>query len=221
MLNLQLKYKIVVKNKDGEVIKEIEEAPAKSFVKNFLSILRGAFVGSGATVTDVEGNSVSATIGVNWDNGWCNSGQIWCNSGRRWCNGGTLYVHTNMLWINAPEGDDTYGIVVGTGDTAVTPDDYKLASQIAHGSGDGQLYYKACSVGKPNIVDSGVRVVVSRVFRNDGNSDITIAEIGIVALVIADTTSSAKVLIIRDVLTEPVTIPAGGGIGIVTYEIKI
>jgi len=52
---------------------------------------------------------------------------------------------TPFTWYmnaNAVDDDDDFGLVVGTGETAVALADYKLETKIVHGVGAGQPYYR-------------------------------------------------------------------------------
>jgi hypothetical protein len=106
--------------------------------------------------------------------------------------------------VNAPAGNASYGIVVGTSDTPVTRDDYKLGSQIAHGNATGQLTYGAVSVDAPVTYSTGYLIRVVRVFTNNGSGDVTVKEIGVYFY-----NQAYYFCMIRDVLSTPVTIPAG------------
>jgi hypothetical protein len=106
--------------------------------------------------------------------------------------------------VNAGAGVTSYGIVVGSSDTPVTRDDYKLGSQIAHGSGTGQLMYGAVSIDAPTTYGTGYLTRVIRVFTNNSGADITVKEIGVYYYNIYH-----YFCMIRDVLTTPVTIPNG------------
>jgi hypothetical protein len=110
----------------------------------------------------------------------------------------------NAMAVNAPAGNTAYGIVVGTSDTPVTRDDYKLGSQIAHGNATGQLMYGAVSVDAPITYGTGYLTRFIRVFTNNSGADITVKEIGVYSY-----TQQYYYCIIRDVLTTPVTIPNG------------
>jgi hypothetical protein len=106
--------------------------------------------------------------------------------------------------LNAPAGNASYGIVVGTSDTPVTRDDYKLGNQIAHGNSTGQLTYGAVSIDAPVTYGTGYLIRVTRVFTNNSGADITVKEIGVYSY-----NNYNYFCIIRDVLTTPVTIPNG------------
>jgi hypothetical protein len=120
--------------------------------------------------------------------------------------GGTsrsLALSSNFI-ANAGVGVTTHGIVVGSSDTPVTRDDYKLGSQILHGSGTGQLMYGAMSWDAPVAYGTGYLTRGIRVFTNNSGADITVKEIGLYIY-----NGAYYFCIIRDVLTTPVTIPNG------------
>jgi hypothetical protein len=98
-----------------------------------------------------------------------------------------------------------YGIVVGSNDTPVTRDDYKLGSQITHGTGTGQLTYGAMSIDAPVTYSTGYLMRVMRVFTNNSGGDVTVKEIG----VYCNMGAGYFFCLIRDVLSTPVTIPNG------------
>jgi hypothetical protein len=108
------------------------------------------------------------------------------------------------LNMNGSPGETARGIVVGTSDTPVTKDDYKLGSQIAHGNGTGQLMYGAVSWDTPTAYGTGYLIRGIRVFTNNSGGDVTVKEIGCYAC-----NGAYYFCIIRDVLTTPVTIPNG------------
>ena len=104
------------------------------------------------------------------------------------------------------------GIVVGSGRTPATIDDYKLESMITSGL--------SASIAKS--IDSDNDTIIALTFTNTSSADITIGEIGYVGTVYIDNNfgGSKYVLLERTVLDSPVTIPAGG-IGKIEYSIKL
>lgn len=82
--------------------------------------------------------------------------------------------------VDAASGDDTHGIQVGTGTTAVAKANHQLNTKIAHGTGSGQLEYKAVVVGPTHGISGGYRVTVSRQFDNNSGATITVQECGMV-----------------------------------------
>jgi hypothetical protein len=107
-------------------------------------------------------------------------------------------------------GDDTVGIQVGTSSTSVTSTDYRLPGKISHGTGSGQLYYGEHSVTYSYGSAYGF-VELSRVFTNLSGADIVVREVGLVARNYwkdsSGVAADAKILIARDVLEVPVTVP--------------
>jgi len=107
--------------------------------------------GLGYTMKDTSNVDRSFVIG---------SGQAWC--------------------VNAASADANYGVMVGSGTTAVTVSDYALATKIAHGTGTGQLQYGAVTLIAPTIVGNDCYCEVVRGFTNGSGSTVTVAEIGLV-----------------------------------------
>jgi len=84
--------------------------------------------------------------------------------------------------VNGTLNDDTIGIVIGDGNTAVQADDWKLDNQIFNGSGIGQLLYgNVTSPISPHIVGNTSSFVLRRTFNNSFGATVTIKEIGLYA----------------------------------------
>jgi hypothetical protein len=158
----------------GRIVKRGRQ-PVKSWVKQWIQILYLQFARTTYNVIDTGGTS----RGISAD----------------------TYP---LLALNAGSGGSTFGIVVGSSDTPVTRDDYKLGSQIAHGSGTGQLMYGAMSHDTPTPYSTGYLIRSMRVFTNNSGADITVKEIGVYC-----NSFGYYNCLIRDVLTTPVTIPNG------------
>ena len=97
-------------------------------------------------------------------------------------NGGTYSMSASYLdniTTTAPAGDIAYGIMAGTGENAVTINDYALQTPIAHGSGSGQLEYDATTVGEATISGSNSYTQVDRVLTNTSGGTINIKEIAL------------------------------------------
>ena len=128
----------------------------------------------------------------------------------------------------AGEGDDSYGIIVGSGDTPPSNSDYALESKISHGDGDNLLHYGPVTVSDIYVTDSEVYFEITRDFTNNGSVDVTVKEIGLVVYqtILYRTNTSDhvnvdfKALIIRDVLDTPRTISPGSTLS-VTYRISV
>lgn len=111
-----------------------------------------------------------------------------------------------------PNGDNVSGVVVGTGDTPESFNDYALAAALAEGTGAGQVNYMA---GEPVVKswDAGTRTLSvehKRYINNNSPGTITIREIGLIAN--GSQGTSLRALMSRDVLGTPVDVPASGQI---------
>jgi len=183
--------------------KEVYKGRSKSFVANFAKLLLGILSAPGywpyygltalasATVTLPSGSAT--TVPTEFYNA--------ANAGY---GGGT------PLAINAPDNEPSYGIVVGSGSTPVSPTDYNLASQIPHGTGAGQLDYDPHAITS-SYSDTSSYVEIARSFVNRSGSDIIIREVGIIGRNFwrdsGEVRRDAKFLIARDVLPTPILVP--------------
>jgi hypothetical protein len=121
---------------------------------------------------------------------------------------------TIKIWTINPTsfsaGDDAGGIVVGSGTTPVTLNDFRLENKIPHGTSAGRLQYGAVFISNMVMTNPNVwHLFISRLFTNATTADITINEVGIISglLRTAGTTlTTPLVLIARDVLEEPITL---------------
>ena len=142
-----------VTGKDGEV-REHRTLKSKSYVGQFFDLL----IVQMNSVTEL----VPATIR---DTG---------NIDREIC------VSSFNFACNAVANTDSYGIQVGTGNTAPTIDDCKLQTPIANGSGAGQLQYGGVTFGLPTSDAVQSHFTVTRNFSNQSGNPITVYEIGLV-----------------------------------------
>lgn len=119
----------------------------------------------------------------------------------------------------APLADATHGPVVGTGTTAVAIGDSALATQIAEGSGSGQLSHQVTTLTTPSTVGSTRSFTLQRVFINNSGASITVNECGIY-IQGHDGTVTRYFCAVRDLVSPGVAIPNGGS-GTLTYTISI
>jgi hypothetical protein len=114
----------------------------------------------------------------------------------------------------------TTGIIVGSGTTAVSLDDYRLASQIPNGTGAGQLVYGSNSVTTINQTLSNLWFYsISRTFTNQSTTPITITEVGLVGNVY-DADTLVGCLMARDLLPSPITVDPNDAT-VIRYTIKL
>ena len=120
---------------------------------------------------------------------------------------------------NGAANDDTYGVMVGTGNTAPTINDHALETKIDDGVAAGEMQYGGVTYGLPTASATESHFTITRDFSNASGGDITVEEIGIYVKAMAawiiqsnDRTSGAPDLIfmtIRDVVGGGITIPNG------------
>jgi len=170
-------YKVEVYDKDGKLIEE-KSGKGDSVLNNWIVIFASIRDGTRPAMMDQEGN---------------------------------LHYLSQIVFENcsmkAPAGNDSYGILVGTGTTPVDLGDTKLASKISHGTGSGQLNYGDTSeYGETSDLTRSEGL--QRSFDNNSGADITINEIGM-AMKVNDGSNDYYVLIARDVISAT-TVPDGG-----------
>lgn len=119
--------------------------------------------------------------------------------------------------VNAGKGTDGYGIVIGTGNTAVTINDYQLATKIAEGTGVGQMLHYELFFMWYTPTTTEAKWKITRSFVNKSGSPINVAEAGVY---VNNENSSYTYLFARDVF--------GGAISVgndqnftVEYTVKV
>lgn len=118
--------------------------------------------------------------------------------------------------MDAGAGVTTYGIVVGSGSSAVTVSDYQLGTLIAHGTGAGQLTYGAVELpANFTISGSDAYFRFSRTLTNGSGGNVTINEIGLYGRTFATTW---YFLIDRTLST---VVLADTDAKVITYEFKV
>ena len=121
--------------------------------------------------------------------------------------------------FKAAADEDYIGIVIGTGTTPVTIDDYKLDTQIMNGTGTGQIRHLASTPGSPSVAGSNCEFLTSRVFLNNSGGSIMVRESGIYSRCKGPTYYSYA-CIVRDVFGSPQDVPDGGSITI-DYTLRV
>ncbi len=155
MSKVELFHRIVIRDKDGKIVEDSGLIPSNSYAIAFLEHIYGSWKDAAKSIEDTGGaaRSVAKPSGLS----------------------NNIVRHE----VNSSDNDDNYGIVVGTDDTVPTNEDYALGSQIAHGTGAGQLDYGANSFVVPSIVSGNIDMTLSRSFYNGSGSSIIVKEIGI------------------------------------------
>jgi hypothetical protein len=118
--------------------------------------------------------------------------------------------------VTAGSSNANYGVVVGTGTAANTTGTFALQTQIAQGTGAGQLNHSSVSVSTYTITSPTTQFTVSRTFTNNSGGSITINEVGIYYI----DNATQYFCLLRDVLGTPVTV-LNGNTTTATYTISI
>jgi len=171
MFPLKVYYQIFIHDKNGKLVRKTRKRRSRSFVIQFLEIMYSMFI-----------ETTTFTV--------------------------TNLAGTEDIWLGsstpralAIAGETEAGILVGSGITPPTNNDFILANQIAHGSGSGQLQYGSQAFIAPSVVGLNVDIICTRPFANGSGAIITVREIGFAVGegTSAPTTTTGR-LIIRDVL---------------------
>ncbi|GAI66666.1 unnamed protein product, partial [marine sediment metagenome] len=120
-----------------------------------------------------------------------------------------VQVDEASMNANAPAIDTTYGIGVGTGDTAPDIDNHALEAQIDHGTGGGQLQYSDMAIAHPAYDADMSQLTVTRNFANGSPGAVTVYEIGLMLTMQEIDDTIRYFLVIRDVIGAGIAIPAG------------
>jgi len=204
-LTPQILWEIEVKDKTGKLLKRYE-TPAKSWLKQFIQILKGEFATRHNTST---GN---ANVSVIDETGTARTYPYHTSSGTgSVCDLSTL----------GDTGDTTQGIIVGTSDTPNVLGTYALGGKIAHGTSSGQLVYGPETVEDvTNPSGNDLQFRITRTFTNNSGATITVKEVGLLVKKWDTSATSRSWLIARDVLPSPVDVPDGATLTI-RYVVKI
>jgi hypothetical protein len=221
--NIDVKIEVKVIDKNGKIIK-VHKQRSHSFVSNFLSILTTTLASSFA-------QSITNTT----------YGYFFRLTNGNYAEYSAYAYQTNtILNLNDSANDSTYGIVVGSGTTPPTPNDYILGNPITNGTGSGQLVYSAHTINPKQVSNgssnfytvsstpsSGLLPVsgnttswqISRQFTNQSGASITVSEVGLITEI---STGSGTVfaLLAHDLLSSPVTVP-NLSILQITYTISV
>jgi len=192
---------LIVEVYDGKLLSKLE-TESRSFVQNLAKVLASAFSAVGGEAGGVSGVQRSTT--VTDYNGLERT--VWTH----WYSGDVINGGGVFLAMNADAGVDSYGILVGSGSTPVSYNDYNLALKISHGTGAGQLTYQSHSTSS-SFSSTSSYVEINRTFVNNSGSTVTVREVGLMARAywkdVNAVRQDEKYLVARDVLPAPVDVP--------------
>lgn len=182
---------------NGRVIKKTHRKRSRSYLKQMLQMIAAIMEHTYATT---DGNQTIKDTG---------------NADRTMRGFATT---ANQNWAgDAAVNDSTYGVVVGTDNTAPTNTDVTLVAQVVHGGGAGQLSHGAHTFTAPAVVGANIDYIIQRTFINNSGGAIAIEEAGIY-MKADDSTAGARILcVIRDLLSISV---ANGQTLTVTYTLR-
>jgi hypothetical protein len=202
----QIAWELEVRNKNGKLLIQ-KTAPAKSWLKTFITILKGEFATRHGSATGNGNVSVVDETGT--------ARSYPCHS--------SLYSYSYFMNLSTlgDAADVTQGIIVGTSDTANNLNTYALDGKIATGTGSGQLVYGAESIEDvSNPSGNDLQFRITRTFTNNSGSTITVKEVGLLIKKYDSAQGSRSFLAARDVLPSAVDVPDGATLTI-RYVVKI
>lgn len=133
------------------------------FTEWFAYMLYAFMKGGDQTITDTSGASATAK-------------GYYSNSHDRYYRYTAPVEH---LYLLSGDDDTSFGIVVGTGTTAFDQSQNALTSQIAQGTGSGQLDYQTHTTYDLEDLTDKYRIKTTRTFYNGSGASITVNEIGL------------------------------------------
>ncbi|MBA7656438.1 hypothetical protein ES703_64362 [subsurface metagenome] len=172
---------LTVKDKDGKVT-EHRVMRSKSYVKQFLQLLY------------VQMNACGTTGAVSIRDIANALQDIWATKDNFKC--------------DADAGEVNEGIIVGTGTTAPTIDDYKIETIIDHGTDPGELEYSAVVIAAATSDATTSQVTITRDFANGSGGEIIVNEIALYVWAWSDTPPE-NIMTIRDVIGGGIAVPDG------------
>jgi hypothetical protein len=215
---------IEVRDREGRIVGRGRHE-MRSFLNNLLKILEGVMKSVGGAALSYSGTVASTTV-INTAGSSTAAYTEWYASTSSTHNygGGVPFA------AKAPDDDDSYGIVVGSGTVGVALDQYAPASKIPHGTGSGQLDYGLSSYEDLGL-DTGVsppvyRFRIMRTFSNLSGAAININEVCIIARSywkeLFGVMNDVKYMVARDALPSTYTVPNGGSATVaVTVEVVV
>ncbi len=170
---------------------EQREFRSRSFVKQMIGLLyvMSAQITSASPYSMTDITNTARNNCVNLRSEWHYMGDHLCMKA---CGGSGMTFFYNCQTSNTggaiantafTKRNDQVGIIVGTGNTAVTPDDYKLETAVENGESAGQMQYGGCEFPQlPAFADPNGSFTIRRYFTNISGGGITVEEVGIYAI---------------------------------------
>lgn len=119
--------------------------------------------------------------------------------------------------VNAAIASGASGILLGTGTNAVAMTDYALQTQIAQGTGAGQLSHGLCATYPVDTAGANPRYVnIARGFQNNSGGSIAVAEVALYGLDSRISPGPQTYCLCRDLLSFTIGV---GQLAIVQYSL--
>ena len=182
---------IIKWNRHGDKILSHRQ-PMRSFVRQFIDILA---MGAGNVNTSIKDITNTARLVVATSNAGCLC--LLAGGG-----GYPFYSQSNLTQVGLET--ERVGIVIGTGNTAPTSDDYALETLIAHGQAATEMVYGGMEIEPVVVAAPSASFLLRRYFNNKSGGDITVLEVGIYSPILL--AQAYACCIVRDVLGAPVAV---------------
>ncbi len=186
-MKLNITYHLLVRDKDGKTVQELQ-TPGHSFVQQFIELLYTVMLNKTFTITDTTNTGRSVT-------------------------GPDIDILDTRSLVN----NSTFGILVGTGTTAVLVTDHVLETPIVEGTSSGQLTHGAEIATAPTVTGVTSQFSHARPFTNGSGATITVTEVGLYAV---GSAGSNVFLIAREILSSSIAILNGQTLD-VTSQLQI
>jgi len=116
------------------------------------------------------------------------------------------------------KGTTQYGLVLGTDDTPVAIDDYKLGAEIANGYIADTMFREASDNTPAVVVGNNCSFKTNRTFVNWSGGSITVKEMGIICVFYSGGNKYMQAT--RDVFVTPLVVVYGGGV-VAEYTLEV
>jgi hypothetical protein len=131
-------------------------------------------------------------------------------------------MSSNYNWMYGTSGAQpaagisTYGIQIGSNDTAVVITDRSLNTQITHGSGAGQMLYGAQTITTGGVSPNKYAKIL-RTFTNNTANPIDVKECGLVIFAYCSGIGADSIMLTRDVISPTISVAAADTLPLEIY----
>lgn len=183
----------------------VQGSTVDGILKNWINVVYAMFVTLSRPFINTDGATVTYSIhrhGIEWIGGQALALTTLVAPAWGEC------TRINFHPTNRAVHRDRNGVQVGTGDAAVTVNDFGLAGRISEGDGAGELIFEKAHVAVPVVAGGVASLPFYRYFKNQSGASIEIKEIGLYVQMGA-APPGAHACLYRTVLPVPVTLNDG------------